>query len=417
MRIAVIFAIMALLVLALFYFTPPTATDQPPVLSENLQPSPPVAPITSPLEALMQQQPQLAMKLLEKNTPVDETNRFGDTALTWAANLHQLELLNALLERGANPNHRGSMGRTALHWAAKSTDAPSCEALLDHGAKADIEDDRGETPLFHAARANDAKLVGLLLERGAPLEHRDRKGDTALACAVRVKAKDAIERLLLAGANSQQNIAGGTILSVALELGLGNAFKTPELQQEQPELSRELEQTYREVIQNPADKPALDIPQLAQQIHQLVNQQRLSQGLKELTYDLQLEKLAIIHSKDMSARAFFSHVNPDGETPTTRADRLGVATKKSLGDTTQYGVAENIYRASIFSGYATTFDGTEKQVTMNWYTAAQLADMAVKGWMNSPGHRRNILTPQYTQEGIGIFVDEKGSFHVTQNLF
>lgn len=417
MRVAVIFSVLVLMVLALLYFDRP-ATDLPsPGAGENLEPSPPVVPITTPLEALMQQQPELAVKLLGKNTPVDETNRYGDTALIWAANLHQLELLNALLERGANPNHRGSKGRTALHWAAKLSKRDLCEALLDHGAKLDIGDERGETPLFHAARANDAELVSLLLERGAPLEHRDHKGDTALACAVRAKAKNAIERLLLAGANSLQNIEGGTILTVALDQGLGNAFKTPELQKSQPELHFQLETAYREVIVNQAEKPELDIPQLTQLIHQLVNQQRKSQGLSEFSYDLQLQQLALAHSKDMSARAFFSHVNPDGHTPTTRAELLGMETKKNLGDTVQHGVAENIFRASIFRGYSASFEGSEKQVTMSWYTAAELAEMAVKGWMNSPGHRRNILTPQYTQEGIGVFVDEKGGFHVTQNLF
>ncbi len=417
MRVALIISILALTLMAVLYISwqqkPATANT---IASETLESSPAVSPITTPLEALMQQQPELAMTLMERNTPVDETNRFGDTALIWSVNLHQRELMIALLERGADPNHRGSKGRTALHWAARVGNQELSQLLMEHGARPEQEDERGETPLFLAARANHGALVNSLIKGGAPLEHKDRQGDTALACAVRAKAGQAITSLLKAGANPQQQVKDGTILALALRQGMGKAFQSPELKQVVPQLDQQLQAAYSETVVNQGDKPNLDLALLSQRIHLLINRQRSAKGLSELSYDQRLEQLANTHSQDMSARAFFGHVNPDGETPTSRATRLGLPTERKLDQGSQLGVAENIFRAHIFSGHITQIEGDEKRVTMHWYTVEQLADLAVESWMRSPGHRQNILTATYGQEGIGIFVDEKGGIHITQNL-
>jgi uncharacterized protein YkwD len=38
----------------------------------------------------------------------------------------------------------------------------------------------------------------------------------------------------------------------------------------------------------------------------------------------------------------------------------------------------------------------------------------VEGWMNSPGHRKNILEPRWKESGIGIFINSNGTYYFTQ---
>jgi uncharacterized protein YkwD len=49
-------------------------------------------------------------------------------------------------------------------------------------------------------------------------------------------------------------------------------------------------------------------------------------------------------------------------------------------------------------------------------TMEEIASQVVNGWMNSPGHRENILNARYDREGIGIAVSSDGKVYVTQNF-
>jgi uncharacterized protein YkwD len=104
------------------------------------------------------------------------------------------------------------------------------------------------------------------------------------------------------------------------------------------------------------------------QILSLVNQQRATAGCKVLTAAPALDRLAQNFSDDMAARGFFSHTDPDGHTPWDRAQALGIT---NLG-------GENIARGQA-----------DVQAVM-------------AAWMNSPGHRANILNCDYTTLGVGI---------------
>jgi stress response protein SCP2 len=98
------------------------------------------------------------------------------------------------------------------------------------------------------------------------------------------------------------------------------------------------------------------------------NAERARYGLPALTVDARLGAAAQAHSDDMVRRDFFSHADPDGQQVWDRALARGYAYRK---------VAENIAAGQR--------------------SAAEV----VRGWMDSPGHRANILDGELTQIGVG----------------
>jgi uncharacterized protein YkwD len=113
----------------------------------------------------------------------------------------------------------------------------------------------------------------------------------------------------------------------------------------------------------------------------LTNQQRLRQRLPPLAASPALADVARAHSRDMMARGFFDHLNPERQSPRDRVAAHGLT----------FGlVAENIY---------STRDGSTD--------ATEMARHMVTGWMNNEGHRRNILHPRLTQIGVGVAVSER----------
>lgn len=159
----------------------------------------------------------------------------------------------------------------------------------------------------------------------------------------------------------------------------------------------------------------IDAQVLEAQIHELVNAERASQGLSELGWDADLAAVARAHSLDMSARGYFAHINPEGEGPLERCREAGFAVRKIPTGDFQYrlGCAENLFQGSIEKTrwYA---EGTYSH--SDYYTVEELAGQCVAAWMESPGHRENILTPYWLAEGIGIVIAPDGKVYVTQNF-
>lgn len=110
---------------------------------------------------------------------------------------------------------------------------------------------------------------------------------------------------------------------------------------------------------------------LAQQVLVLVNQQRAAATppAAPLAWHAGVAQVAFNHSADMAARGFFAHNNPDGQSP---FDRLAAA-----------GISYSAAGENIAAGYA------DAATVMN-------------AWMNSSGHRANILNTNYTEIGIGV---------------
>ena len=108
----------------------------------------------------------------------------------------------------------------------------------------------------------------------------------------------------------------------------------------------------------------------------LLNERRAQAGLPALASDRQLEDAATRFSRRMVAERFFSHVAPDGSTMGVRVRASGY-----LNGLSSWAIGENITYGS--GSYA---------------NAAKIVQM----WMESPGHRANILSGRFRAVGVGI---------------
>jgi uncharacterized protein YkwD len=115
----------------------------------------------------------------------------------------------------------------------------------------------------------------------------------------------------------------------------------------------------------------------------IVNEERRKAGLSRLEPQAQLAQAARAHSADMAARNYLSHHSPEG---TTVADRVTLA------------------------GYEFTVVG--ENVAWGQENARQV----MNDWMTSRGHRANILSPAYTEIGVGVAANKKGRIVWTQNF-
>ena len=123
---------------------------------------------------------------------------------------------------------------------------------------------------------------------------------------------------------------------------------------------------------------------LIEQVVELTNVERAKEGLQPLKLNDRLLDAAQDHSNDMAQDDFFSHTGADGSTVGDRVRASGY----------QYSTAgENIAAGQI--------------------TAAQV----VEGWMNSPGHRANILNPNYTEIGVGYEYLQNDTGSVNYNYY
>lgn len=110
----------------------------------------------------------------------------------------------------------------------------------------------------------------------------------------------------------------------------------------------------------------------------LLNRERAAHDLRPLKLDRKLGGAALAHSRDMVAKRYFEHESRDGRTPFQRMLATRYVPKGA-----SWTLGENI-------GWGTL-------------SLAQPAAL-VRAWMKSPGHRANILNPQFREIGIGIAV-------------
>lgn len=146
-------------------------------------------------------------------------------------------------------------------------------------------------------------------------------------------------------------------------------------------------------------------------VHSEINERRTNNGLDPLGYDAELAHIARSHSQDMHERDFFAHVNPDGEDVTDRYQQAGYDCQVSTGNGEYITGGENLAQTWYQENIATSDGGT-----VRYDTEAELAAGIVEQWMNSPGHRENILTPDWQSEGIGIVITDGGEVFATQNF-
>ena len=121
------------------------------------------------------------------------------------------------------------------------------------------------------------------------------------------------------------------------------------------------------------------------QIHNLVNNERRRKGLSDLVWDQDLARMARAFSRQMARESFFSHYDRNGNSVVERAEDSNIRGWEKIG--------ENLF---FCEGYD-NFDS-----------------LAVRGWMNSSEHRRNILDRQFNTTGIGIASTRDGRIYITQ---
>ncbi|MDS0478498.1 CAP domain-containing protein [Natrinema sp. 1APR25-10V2] len=154
----------------------------------------------------------------------------------------------------------------------------------------------------------------------------------------------------------------------------------------------------------------LDIATVERHIHDAVNEERTARGLKKLQFDAELRDIAREHSRDMAERGYFSHTDPEGDNFADRYAEAGYECRVGGSGGTYYTGGENI--AQTWYDRAVRTDGG----TATYTTERGLADAIVTQWMNSPGHRENILASQWEHEGIGVYVTDDGKVYATQNF-
>ena len=141
-------------------------------------------------------------------------------------------------------------------------------------------------------------------------------------------------------------------------------------------------------------------------IHQLVNFERQKSSLSVLSQDAKLAAIARAHSEDMALNDFFEHENLAGQTAADRGNDVGYRCFKDFGSFYTEGISENTFQGWMYSSFNSR--------TRNYITLEDLAFRIVDEWVNSSGHRENILTETYVREGIGIGAEE--SVWVSQNF-
>ena len=134
---------------------------------------------------------------------------------------------------------------------------------------------------------------------------------------------------------------------------------------------------------SPSSPPPSGSTAVESTVVNLVNQERSKAGCGPLKVDSRLITAARGHSKDMATRGYFSHTTPEGVTSSQRVTRAGYRWQL---------VGENI-------------------------AAGQTTPAAVMtAWMNSPGHRANILNCKFRDIGVGVATNGAGRRYWTQNF-
>lgn len=150
---------------------------------------------------------------------------------------------------------------------------------------------------------------------------------------------------------------------------------------------------------------------IATQIHEAVNRVRTVRDNPPLRFDDDLASIAEAHSQDMVDREFVGHSTPTGTSVGERYDRYGYECRVSATGARRYVTAgENI--AKLY--YGTPSKRSDGR-TVTYESASELAHGAVWGWMNSPGHRENLLKSSWRREGIGVVIDGNRVL-ITQNF-
>jgi uncharacterized protein YkwD len=126
-----------------------------------------------------------------------------------------------------------------------------------------------------------------------------------------------------------------------------------------------------------------EIKDYARKVFELSNQERATAGLKSFSQDALLTSAALAHAEDMARQGYFSHTGLDGSTPFERIKATGYL-GRAMGENIAFG-----------------------QPT---------AETVMTSWMNSPGHKGNILSAQFGDLGVGVARNDAGQLMWVQTF-
>ena len=141
----------------------------------------------------------------------------------------------------------------------------------------------------------------------------------------------------------------------------------------------------RSRIANEGGATTMSARALEREVFALINAERRKHNLRELIWDESIAAVARYHSQNMAREKFFSHRGPDGSMVDDRADRLGLGTWHSIGENIAY-----------MRGYENP------------------AQLAVEKWMESTGHRKNLLGPSWKETAVGVAITADGTYYFTE---
>lgn len=124
-----------------------------------------------------------------------------------------------------------------------------------------------------------------------------------------------------------------------------------------------------------------DVKVLENEVIRLVNAERTKNGLQPLKANWELSRVARYKSQDMINKNYFAHNSPTYGSPFKMMESFGIR-----------------------------FSAAGENIAMGQQSAQQV----MNSWMNSPGHRSNILSPSYSQIGVGVAKDRYGRLYWTQ---
>ena len=130
---------------------------------------------------------------------------------------------------------------------------------------------------------------------------------------------------------------------------------------------------------------AVNIVEVERLAFNLVNEKRVANGLEALKWNDSIANSARQHSSSMAEFQFFSHKGLDSKMVSDRADANGVGKWRSIG--------ENI---AFNRGYQDP------------------VALTIQLWLDSPSHRRNMLSAEWKESAIGVAVTEDGAYYFTQ---
>lgn len=170
----------------------------------------------------------------------------------------------------------------------------------------------------------------------------------------------------VSAATTHKVVSGDTMWKIAVryEVGLG------EIKSANPQISNPDLIYPGQILNIPTTSSS--VTSFEQEVIRLVNEIRTENGLRPLTYDWELSRVARYKSQDMKDNKYFSHTSPVYGSPLQMMKSFGIS-YRSAGE-------------NIAKGYATP-------------------EAVVEGWMNSPGHRANILNLSFTHIGVGYVAE------------